>query len=75
MSSNASPLRVSLENSELRILRLCVNEVANGLQMTDDELFTRLGYTREELSLVLAKLRPAKDHKGPVVIDVSSPAA
>jgi hypothetical protein len=75
MSNDTSPLKVTLQGHELRIIRLCINELANGLAMTDDEFLTRLGYSRQELLEVLGKLRPAKDYKGPVVIEVSPPTA
>jgi hypothetical protein len=50
------PAPVSFTMDELLMINNALNEVCNGVDFDDDELATRLGYPREQLRQLLAKV-------------------
>ncbi len=50
------PVPVSFTMDELLMINNALNEVCNGVDFDDDELATRLGYSREQLRHLLAKV-------------------
>jgi transcription initiation factor IIE alpha subunit len=50
------PGPVSFTMDELLMINNALNEVCNGVDFDDDELATRLGYPREQLRQLLAKV-------------------
>jgi len=50
---------VSFTADELKIINNALNEVCHGVAFSDDELATRLGYTRGQVEAVLAKVSRA----------------
>jgi hypothetical protein len=50
------PAPVSFTMDELLMINNALNEVCNGVDFADDELATRLGYPREQLRELLARV-------------------
>jgi hypothetical protein len=50
------PVSVSLTRDELLMLNNALNEVCNGVGFEDDEFATRLGFPREQLRALLARV-------------------
>ncbi len=47
---------VSLTKDELTMLNNALNEIANGISIKDADLQTRVGFTREEIRELLARV-------------------
>ena len=47
---------VTLTSDEILMLNQALNEVANGVQISDAEFETRIGFTRSEVRDLLAKV-------------------
>ena len=47
---------VTLTPAEILMLNQALNEVANGVQISDAEFATRIGFTRDEVRDLLAKV-------------------
>jgi hypothetical protein len=50
------PAPIAFTADELRMINNALNEVCNGVDFEDDEFATRLGYPREQVRLLLAKV-------------------
>jgi hypothetical protein len=50
------PAPVAFTADELVMINNALNEVCHGVDFDDDEFMTRLGYRREEVSKLLAKV-------------------
>jgi len=55
-SKKADKATVTLGAAELALLNNALNEVCNGIAMTDDEFHTRLGTDRKSARKLLAEL-------------------
>ena len=47
---------VTLTHDEILMLNQALNEVANGVQISDDEFETRIGFTRRQVRELLARV-------------------
>lgn len=56
MNKNQTPTPVSLTRDELVLISNALNEICNGLNWTDEQLQTRVGYTRKQAQELLAKI-------------------
>ncbi len=58
-----APTSLAFSRDELVIVNNALNEICNGVNMNDDELQTRIGYSRETARQVLAKVSKALEKK------------
>jgi hypothetical protein len=47
---------VALGTDELVILNNCLNEIANGVHLEDDEVAIRVGFSRDQIRSLLAQV-------------------
>jgi hypothetical protein len=59
--NSTRPIALSFNREELTFVNNALNEVCNGIDLTDDEFHTRLGGSREEARAVLARVAEALD--------------
>ncbi len=62
-SSNESA-RIDLSRGELELINNVLNEMANGITMSDDQLSTRLGFSRAEVKSLLKSVNGLLDQMG-----------
>jgi hypothetical protein len=58
-TKNPVPPPLSFTREELVIINNALNEVCNGISISDDEFQTRIGYSRDKARKVLAKVTKA----------------
>ncbi|MFE6807366.1 hypothetical protein [Streptomyces sp. NPDC057681] len=56
---SSEQMTVRLTRDEAVIINNALNELCNGFNLSDDELRTRSGYTREEIRSVLGMINDA----------------
>lgn len=74
MANEPNTLRFEITADQLRIVRQCINEIANGVKLSSGEMQARMGCTHDEVRTLVTLLRPARDHRGPVEIHVHAAA-
>lgn len=59
MSKDKPPVAATLTHEEWTLINNALNEVCNGLNWTDEEVQTRLGYSRDKVRKLLTKVAAA----------------
>jgi hypothetical protein len=59
MADPKQPAAPTFTREELVIINNALNEICNGISMSDSEFQTRVGYTREAAQKLLAKVGKA----------------
>ncbi|MGW6140120.1 hypothetical protein [Streptomyces sp. NPDC055140] len=59
IDASSQQMAVRLTRDEAVVINNALNELCNGFDLSDDELRTRSGYTREEIRSVLGMINDA----------------